>query len=268
MPINNPLLLLLVVQAMALSMARAAGMTVFLPFFARQQTSTVVRGAVTLALALPAAVAIWPEFAARPPSPAVLMLLILKEGMLGALLGMLVTIPFWAVRGMGTLIDNQRGANAAQQANPALQADATLLGEVAERAFIALLIDLGLLQATFTVLSVSHAQWSMLAVFPPLDGNRATLLLQALAGSLTQALLLAGPALLLLLMIELALAIASTAVQGLDVYASAMAVKSISALLILALIAAPLFDKTVDDGLRWWREGVLDALGLALPPPR
>ena len=64
------------------------------------------------------------------------------------------------------------------------------------------------------------------------------------------------------------LQIASTAVQGMDVYASAMAVKSVSALFIVVLIAAPLFDQVVGDALRWWQEGILDALGLALAPPR
>ncbi|MDH0865329.1 flagellar biosynthetic protein FliR [Mitsuaria sp. GD03876] len=265
---DHPAFLFTAIQVMALSMARAAGMVAFLPFLVRQQTTAAVRGAVCLALSLPAALAVWPQFSAAPPAPEAVMLLALKEGFLGALLGMLTAIPFWAVRGMGTLIDNQRGANAAQQVNPALQADATLLGELAERAFIALLIDLGLLQACYTALAASHAQWPMLALFPPLDVPHWQAILAALAGSLTQALLLAGPALLLLLMIELVLAIASTAVQGLDVYASAMAVKTVSALAIVALIAVPLFDKTVEDALRWWREGLLDAVGLALPPPR
>lgn len=264
---TSPLSLLLFTQVMALSMARAGGMIVFLPFLARQQTSAMVRGALCLALSLPAAFQVWPAFAAAPPPPEALLLLTLKEGLIGSLLGMLAAIPFWAVRGMGTLIDNQRGANAAQQVNPALQADATLLGELSERALIALLVDLGLLQATFTALSASHAQWPMLDLFPTLDAAHQRGLLQALAGTLTQALLLAGPALLLLLMVELALAIASTCVQGFDVYASAMAVKSISALLIVVLIAAPLFDKVLDDALRWWQEGMLDALGLALPAP-
>lgn len=268
MSLNDPSLALLATQVMALSMARAAGMVAFLPFLVRQQATTAVRGAVCLALSLPAALALWPSFSAAPPPPEAVLLLGLKEGLLGALLGMLMAIPFWAVRGMGTLIDNQRGANAAQQVNPALQADATLLGELSERAFIALLVDLGLLQATFTALALSHAQWPVLDLFPPMGAAHWHGILAALAGALTQALMLAGPALLLLLMIELALAIASTAVQGFDVYASAMAVKSISALLIVALIAVPLFDKTVDDALRWWREGLLETVGLVLPRSR
>ena len=268
MATDAPLSLLLVAQVLALSMARALGMVVFVPFLARQQASATVRGAFCLALSLPAAFQVWPAFAARPPPAEVLLLLAFKEALIGSLIGMLAAIPFWAVRGMGTLIDNQRGANAAQQANPALQADATLLGELAELALVALLVDLGLLHLMFTALAASHAQWPMLDLVPPFDPARQHGLLQALAGTLTQALLLAGPALLLLLLIELALAIASTAVQGFDVYASAMAVKTVSALAIIALIAVPLFDKIVDDALRWWQEGLLDVLGLALPTPR
>ncbi|OWQ93559.1 EscT/YscT/HrcT family type III secretion system export apparatus protein [Roseateles aquatilis] len=262
MRLDNPFDLFLILQVTALAMARAIGMTLFLPFLSRQQTSGMVRTAICLGLSLPTAATLWPGFISAPPGMAALVLIAIKEALLGALLGMLVALPFWTVRGMGTLIDNQRGANAAQQANPALQADATLLGELSERALVAFLIDLGLLQTAFTALAASHAQWPVLEMFPVFDTARQHAVFQALGSCIAQAVLLAGPALLLLLLIELALAISSTAVQGFDVYASAMAVKTLSALLIFALIAVPLFDKVAGDTLQWWQEGVMDTLGL------
>lgn len=250
------------VQVVALALARALGMALFLPFLNRQQMSGLVRMAVCLGLSVPAAVGLWPEFVRAAPSPAATFALGFKEALLGALLGMLVALPFWAIRGMGTLIDNQRGANAAQQVNPALQADATLLGELSERALLTLVIDAGLLQACFAVLVDSYAHWRVLDLLPVMDAGFREGLIGALAGHVTQALVLAAPALLLLLLIELALAITSTAVQGFDVYASSMAVKSIVTLVILAVIAPTLFDHATREAGAWWQDGLRALVGL------
>lgn len=256
---------LVLIQALLLSMARTLGMLKFLPFLSQQNSSTAIRAALALGLSLPVAAGLWDPLVAASPSPAMYAVLLIKEVMLGTLLGMLAALPFWAIRGMGTLIDNQRGANAAQQINPSLQADATLIGELAERGLVALLVQWGLLQTVFTVLTDSHAQWPVLALLPDLSQHQHSIL-SALAGVVTQAMLLAGPVLLLLLLIELGLALVSTAVQGFDVYSSAMAVKTLLALVMLVLVLAPVLETSAQDALRWWQEGLPQALGLAPYP--
>ncbi|WAC75184.1 type III secretion system export apparatus subunit SctT [Roseateles sp. SL47] len=255
--------LLVVLQAVILSMARTLGMLMFLPFLSRQHTSVVLRGALALGLSLPVAASLWSPLVAAAPTPALYLVLVMKEAMLGTLLGMLAALPFWAVRGMGTLIDNQRGANAAQQVNPSLQADATLIGELAERGLAALLVQWGLFQTVFTVLTDSHEHWPVLALLPDLSSYQHSIL-SALAGMVTQALVLAGPVLALLLLVELGLAVVSTAVQGFDVYSSAMAVKTLLALLMLLLVISPVMDWSATEALRWWQEGLAETVGLRL----
>lgn len=254
--------LLVLIQALLLSMARTLGMLKFLPFLSQQNSSGPIRGALALGLSLPVAVGLWEPLITASPSPALYAALLIKEVMLGTLLGMLAALPFWAVRGMGTLIDNQRGANAAQQVNPSLQADATLIGELAERGMVALLVQWGLLQTVFTVLTDSHTQWPVLALLPELGPYQHSIL-ASLAGLVTNALLLAAPVLLLLLLIELGLALVSTAVQGFDVYSSAMAVKTLLALVMLVLVISPVLQTSAQDALRWWQEGLPQALGFA-----
>lgn len=248
-------------QALGLALARVTGMVLFVPFLARQQTSAMVRSAICLALSLPLAWALWPALVDQPVSMPMTLALALKEVVLGALLGMLAATPFWAVRGMGTLIDNQRGANAAQQVNPSLQADASLLGELCERALVALLIQWGLLQVMWTALIDSYEVWKVLHWLPELAPDVRMGVLQALAGTVTDALVLAAPVLLLLLLIELALAVTSTAVQGFDVYSSAMAVKTLMALVILMLVAPSVFQHAGEQTLDWWTQGLRATLG-------
>lgn len=252
---------LLILQVLTLAMSRPMGAALFIPFLSRQQVPALARAALCMALALPPAAAMWPAVQAAPPNTASWLALLLKEGVLGALIGMLIAVPFWAIRGMGTLIDNQRGANAAQQVNPALQADATLIGELSERALVALLIDWGVLTSVYGVLFDSYGAWSALDIFPALDAAHGVHVVAALIRCVSDALVLAAPVLLLLLLIELGLAIASTAVQGFDVYGSAMPVKTISSLLILALIAPGLLDHVGTGALSWWRHGIQSLLG-------
>lgn len=252
---------LLMLQVLTLAMARPLGATLFLPFLSRQQVSGLARAALWLALSLPTAAQLWPDVQSSAPGAVAWLMLLVKEGLLGALLGLLMAVPFWSIRGMGTLIDNQRGANAAQQVNPALQADATLIGELAERALVALLIEWGALSSIYAVLSRSYAPWEPLALFPPLDAGLRLAVLDALVGTVGQALLLAAPVLLLLLLIELGLAIVSTTVQGVDVYGSAMPIKTLAALLLLMLTAPGLFDHAAQDAIAWWRDGLRDVLG-------
>ncbi|SEK51434.1 type III secretion protein T [Roseateles sp. YR242] len=252
---------LLMLQAIILGMGRTLGMVLFLPFLSRQNTSIMIRGAVSLGLSLPVAFGLWPLLVKAPLSMPMVMMLAMKEVMLGALLGMLAALPFWAIRGMGTLIDNQRGANAAQQVNPSLQADATLIGELAERGLVALLVQWGMLQTVFMVLTESLDPWPVLALLPDLSTHRHEIL-SALANLVTQALVLAGPVLLALLLVELGLAIASTAVQGFDVYASGLAVKTLLALFVLLLVSPAVLEHQGETAIRWWREGLPAVLGL------
>lgn len=257
--------LLVLIQAMLLSMARTLGMLMLTPFLSHTNSSVLIRGALALGLSLPVAAGLWAPLVTASPTPELYLVLLVKEVLLGCLLGALAAVPFWVIRGMGTLIDNQRGANAAQQVNPSLQADATLIGELAERGFVAQLVQWGLLQTFFTVLTDSHDHWQVLNMVPDLSGHQHGIL-SALAGMVSQALVAAGPVLMLLLVVELGLALISTAVQGFDVYSSAMAVKTLLAMLMLVLVLAPVMDSHAKEALRWWQEGIAETLGLRAPP--
>ena len=251
------------VQALSLSMARALGCSLFLPFLGRRHMAALHRNAICMAVSLPQAMTYW-EMVVRGAGMALNpMALAFKELLVGCMLGGLLAIPFWAFRGAFTLVDNQRGANAAQMNNPAMEADSSLLGEWVERLLLTILIEAGALWWVFEALAHSYQAWPLASLWPPLSEAVMGQVLTAYVNLMGDTLMLAAPYLLALLIIEFGMAIGSTAVQGIDVYQTAMPIKSLSALILLALSAGFYFQRGLDRLESWWNHGVLRILGMS-----
>ncbi len=71
-----------------------------------------------MALALFIAPGIKEQIDVLEPTMMALAGLVLKELMIGTLLGLLLALPFWLYESVGALFDNQRGALMGGQINP------------------------------------------------------------------------------------------------------------------------------------------------------
>lgn len=251
-------------QALLLAMARVLGCVQFIPIFGRRHMALLHRNAIALALSLPQAWALWASIDAGA-QPLNLLPLVLKEALLGCAMGLLLCVPVWAFSAAFTLVDNQRGANAAQQQNPSLQADASMLGELGERMLVLSLVHSGGLMVLLSVLADSYRAWPALEPLPPWSPEARAVLLGALQQLMAHALVWAAPVLLLLLLVEFALAIASLAAQGVDVYQMSLPLKSVMALVMLAVCAAALIDDASGQTLAHWFD--LMRIGLASRNP-
>lgn len=245
----------------ALGAARYVACINLLPNFGRSYMSVAHRNVLCLGLGLPQAWVLWHQMQATALEPLALLALALKEVLLGSLMGVALAAPYWAFRSAFTLVDNQRGANAAQVANPSLQADSSMLGELAERALIMLLVQTGLFVMLFEAMAESYALWPISAP-APLSGGQADYLpfVHGLLSFIKDALLYSAPVLLCLLLIELGFALTSTVAQGIPVYESAMPVKSLVALLCIAMYFGALADTALPAIAAWWRSGALALL--------
>lgn len=244
-------------NALALSMARAMGCAILLPAFGRRHMAGMQRNALCMAISLPQTWLVWNLLEQQRLPLMYSTALAFKEALIGAMLGFLLSIPFWAFRSAGTLIDNQRGANAAQQINPSLEADSSILGELCERALIVFLIEIGVFKLIFDVLADSYVLWPVLAPLPQLNTEVRAAFMVAFSQMMASAMLYSAPVLLLLLAVEYLMAIGSTVVQGLDVYQAAMPVKTMLALLMLVLCFPGLVSEASLSIEYWWTTGVL-----------
>jgi type III secretory pathway component EscT len=100
-----------------------------------------------------------------------------------------------------------------------------------------------------------------LLIWPPLDfvpfdvmGN-GTHLWVAFAGLMTKTFLFAAPALFVLIMVEFAMALASSSVKGIDVYQMSMPIKSLAVLILIATAGYAWLARGVEGLLDWWHDG-------------
>lgn len=223
--------------ALALGAARLFGVLSILPVFTRLGVTGIIRGAVALALALPLVPALLPRIEASPPGAASLTLLLAKEALVGVLVGVVLSVPFWAAETAGELIDQQRGSEAATIPDPVATAEAGITGTLFALTLIAIFFASGAMRL---LLEGVYASWG---VWPPLDplprfsaeaGPHAVALLDRV---LRLGLVLAAPVLTALLLAELALALIGRFAPQLNVFDLAMAVKGVVFVLLLPAYA-------------------------------
>lgn len=248
-------------QALTLSATRIMACMTFNPAFGRRHMTMLCRNSVVIAFSMPEAALLWVQLPPHGLGWNIMMLLTLKEAALGTLIGLVTATPFWAMRGMGTIIDNQRGGNAAQIMNPSLEADASVLGELVERCFVVYLGATGLSLLFYTTIYQSFAAWPPTVFAPALSVAQFASIVATLSGVAMDALLYAGPILILLLIVEASFGMIGGAVKGIDVASLAVPLKSLLSLLLLALYLPVLLHHVCSDSLPRWME-TLRHLGL------
>ena len=111
--------------SLLIGMARIYPCAFLVAAFCFQHIRGMPRHAVVMVMALMPAPGIHAALAGQELSAMMLGALVLKEAILGFLLGVLLSMPFWMFESVGALLDNQRGALAGGQLNPSLGPDAT-----------------------------------------------------------------------------------------------------------------------------------------------
>mgnify|MGYP002398949947 CR=1 FL=1 len=171
-----------------------------------------------------------------------LLLILSKEAFVGLLLGFLLALPFWLFEAVGFMVDNQRGANMAAMLNPLTGSESSPLGLLMNMAFITLYISIGGMQVLLGVVYDSYKLWNPLEFWPDLGVSFADLVFPQLNRMLQHCLLLAAPAMLVMLLAELSLALISRFAPQLQVFFLAMPIKSALGIFILAISAGMLLD--------------------------
>src|SRR5690606_5401593 len=131
--------------------------------FNRELIPGAVLPAIVLAVSLVALPLVQPQIAmAGTLSGMQHTALILKEVMVGFVLGFLVAIPFWALEAVGFLIDNQRGASISDTLNPLTGSDTSPLGLLFNQVFIIYFLLSGGMNLMLGILYDSFRFWSVM----------------------------------------------------------------------------------------------------------
>lgn len=220
------------ILALALAAPRMMVALSLLPFFARQSMTRIMVSAVASVITIPVIPSVMVQMPANMDTFWV-MGTILKESAIGLFIGFAVAIPFWAAQAMGDLIDNQRGASMAQISNPSTGEMATPMGLLFNLAFSILFVLSGGLGLLINMVYDSYLAWPVVGWIPSFDSAFPTHMLNMLDRLTALAILFAAPAIIVMLVSELALAFVSLFAPQLQVFFLAMPIKSGVATFIL-----------------------------------
>ncbi|QXI31259.1 type III secretion system export apparatus subunit SctT [Pseudomonas vanderleydeniana] len=221
--------------ALTIGMARLYPCLFLIPAFAFREIKGMLRHAIVLALALVPMPTIRASLSARDLGWLDLSGLMLKESLIGLLLGLLLAMPFWLFESVGCLFDNQRGALIGGQINPALGDNTSELGHMFKQVLILLLVLGGGYSSLTQVIWDSYAVWPASHWLPMPATDGWDLYLKLLASTFRSMVLFAAPLVGLLLLIEFGLAILSLYSPQLQVSTLAMPAKSLIGLGFLVL---------------------------------
>ncbi|WLH36487.1 type III secretion system export apparatus subunit SctT [Pseudomonas sp. FP2196] len=227
---------------MGLAIARILPCLILVPAFCFKHIKGPLRYGVTCAISLVPAPSIGRVLALENDNWYTIVGLLLKESVLGVLLGLLLYAPFWMFATVGALLDSQRGALSGGQINPSLGPDATPLGELFQEALIMLVILSGGLSLITQVIWDSYEVWPPTVWLPGMNGQGLDIFLGQLNLTLQHALLYAAPFIGLLLLIEAAFAIVGLYAQQLNVSVLAMPAKSMAGLAFLIVYLPTLLE--------------------------
>jgi type III secretion protein T len=226
--------------ALALGSARMFGVLAILPVFTRLGITGLMRGGVAIALALPLWRVLLPAVSAGDPLPA-LVWLAAKEALIGVLIGVVFSVPFWAAEAAGELLDQQRGSQSAVIGDASGTNRAGITATLLTLTLIAIFFASGGMRFLLDGVYASYRIWPAMQMVPHLGPDGVAPVLGVLDDLLRGGLLLAGPLLTAMLLTEIALGLINRIAPQINVFDMALAVKSLVLSIGLPIYAIFLF---------------------------
>lgn len=204
------------VLVFAVVLARVGGLVTFAPFWGHGAIAPRVRALVALALALCVTPVVMPRLPTPPADLVGLTLVLLGEVIVGCALGFVGRLAMSALTIAAEMITFQLGLSLASTIDPATHARTTALGTFAQ------------MMGLMVLLAVDGHHWFLLATVRSFDLHApslphatpllAQLLLRLSADALSIGVALAAPVIIVLLLTELALAVAGRAAPQLQIF--------------------------------------------------
>ena len=174
------------------------------PVFTRTEMSNFLKGAVATGLLLPLCPMTETVVSAAPPGAFTFAALAIKEALIGTALGLPMSLPFWALLAAGDIIDQQRGATQGRLNDPAGFGDLSITGTLFLLCGIVVVAATGHLNDIVDTLYRSWRMWPPLDFLPAQAARAPDLILHLLDEMQRQALILAAPVLLIMLISDIA----------------------------------------------------------------
>jgi type III secretion protein T len=222
------------VNALIISLAatRVAVIFLLLPLFSSELVPPLVRNAFFLALALLASI-VQPLVDLSNLSTIDWVLLFVKEGMVGIVIGVFFGIFLWAFETAGQVIDNQIGASVAQVQDPLTGSQTTLIGSFIGRLANYIFVTAGGLMLLSGILLESFYYWPIDQKLPELDNAGLALIGAEFSYYFQLAMLIAAPMIIAIFLIDIMMGLINRYAQQFNVFFLSLSLKMLAAISML-----------------------------------
>jgi type III secretion protein T len=224
-----------VLAMLAISMVRLGAAMSIAPFFSRQFIEGTARNVVVFSLSLPLFYAVFPTFPTGPIDVLTMGWYLIKEAVIGIILGFTASFIFYAAEGVGFVIDVQRGASMATIFDPMAGAQTSLIGSFLIQTMSVLFFSASGFLAFLTLIYETYKLWPVFAPFPTIDWRFAVFFMDMLKDLMGTLFCLAAPVLIVLFLAEFGLGMVNRFAPQLNVFFLAMPVKSWLSMMFLLL---------------------------------
>ena len=233
---------------------------VMLPMFAPRLVPQVARAAVSLAMVTVAMLGASGQAIEQLPDGTGLALLFLKEVGIGIGLGLSFGLVFWIGRTIGELLDHQTGLTFSQNIDAVHGNQVSVTGSLLEQVLIGYFVAAGGLLVFCDALLLSYELWPVQRPLPELSKLVMPLVVLETSRLFSLALLLAGPVLLVVLMIDIGFGLLGRAAPQINLFDLSIPVKGMVALFVL-LMALPFMLAQMFAALLAVRRAVVTVMG-------
>jgi type III secretion protein T len=221
---------------LAVAMLRPLGVVIMMPMLSSNALGgSLCRNALIVVMALPIVpiqLAQAGELAAF--SGADLGMLALKEILIGLLIGFCVALPFWAIEMAGTVIDTVRGSSMDSVLNPLLGEQSSVFGILFSQIIVVIFFVSGGFNTMLLSLYVSYESIPTLGDLK-LSEDFARFIGQQFQAMFELSVSFALPSIVVMFLVDTALGLVNRSAPQLNVFFVAMPIKSVMAVLVLAL---------------------------------
>jgi type III secretion protein T len=220
------------------AMARMTGMFLVMPAFARLGLTGMLQSAAVLAFALPVAPLVVSMVGSQPLTPVVITGLVLKEGFVGMVIGIVLGVPIWAAEAAGSYVDLQRGATSATLFDQSSGGEQGVTATLFALVMTALFFGSGGLTLTLRTVYESYAIWPASSVFPAFSAQTGAFFVGLLDSIATMGFVLVTPIVIMMLLTDIVLGLVSKAAPQINVFVLSLNVKNLVFAILIVLYGA------------------------------
>jgi type III secretion protein T len=216
----------------SIAMARATGIVIMTPVFARLGLTGLLRTGVAFVISLPILGTALPLI--HDATPLVLLGISAKELLLGVLLGLALGVPFWAAEMAGELIDLQRGSTMAQLIDPSGSQESSVTATLLHVIMLAMFFQSGGFHLLLEIFYDSYRWWNVASPLPVLAADTPLAIVGLLDRVAHAGVIMAGPLAIAVLGTDIAMAYLARMSPRLHTFDLSLPVKSLVFATVLA----------------------------------